>query len=152
MKNPLPATLWFLRHDAGAGLLQKNGFVFKSHPTNDEPTYVRDRFHLFRKGFWIEKDDHYLLYRNPSRGFYRLNKEKDPMGVPGRGEERVRLEDGFREIEKILQSHEDFVTQKMGPSYRPALISKMPRAEKRYAKNWKMYFCSEARSHSTSSL
>lgn len=147
LKNPLPATLWFLRHDAGVGLLEKNGFVLTKHPTNDQPLYVRDRFHLFAQGFWFEKDDHYLVYRNPSRSFYRLSKDHDPMGIPGLGEERVRLEEGYHEVEALLNAHEDFIADQRGPGYRPGLIQKMPRAEQRYAKNWKVLFGCERRSY-----
>ena len=146
VKNPLPATLWFLRHDAGEGLLEANGFVRSKHPTNDQPLYVRDRFHLFRNGFWFEKDDYFLVYRNPSRSFYRLSKDKDPMGIPGNGEERVKLEEGYLQVEPFLTAHEDFVAEKFGAAYRYNLIQRMPRAEQRYAKNWKVRFGCERRS------
>lgn len=145
MKNPLPATLWFLRHDAGVGLLQKNGFVLTQHHTNDQPLYVRENFHLFRNGFWYERDDYYLVYRNASRSFFRLSKDKDPMGIPDKSEKRVKLEDGFNEIEPILVAHERFVAEQKGTSYRPALIQRMPREEQRYAKNWKVLFGCERR-------
>lgn len=145
LKNPLPATLWFLRHDAAAGLLEENGFVLSQHPNTDQPLYVRDGFHLFSNGFWYDRDDYVLVYRNPSRSFYRLSKDKNPMGIPGTGEERVRLEDGFREIKSILTDHEEFIIRKRGTGYRPALIQRMPRAEQRYAKNWKVVFGCERR-------
>lgn len=146
LKNPLPATLWFLRHDARAGLLSENGFVLTQHPHHDKPLYHRDGFFLFNQGFWYERDTYYLVYRNPSRSFYRLSKDKDPLGIPGRGEERVRLEDGFREVQPILTAHEEFIVKRRGPSYRSALIQKMPRAEQRYAKNWKVSFACDRRS------
>jgi hypothetical protein len=140
VKNPLPATLWFLRHDAGEGLLEENGFVISKHPTNDHTLYVQNRFHLFRNGFWIEKDNYFLVYRNPSRSFYRITKDKDPMGIPGRGETRVKLQEGYQQIEPILTAHEEFVARQRGSGYRYTLIQKMPRAEQRYAKNWKVLF------------
>lgn len=146
MKNPLPATLWFLRHDATAGLLDENGFVLVEHPDYDRPLYAKDGFHLYNQGFWYDRGDHNLVYRNPSRSFYRLAKAKDPLSIPGSGEERVKLEEGFRIVERFLQSHEKFVIEKRGSGYRPALIQKMPRAEQRYAKNWKVLFCCERRS------
>ena len=62
------------------------------------------------------------------------------MGIPGRGEERVKLEEGYRQIEPILLAHEDFVAQQRGSGYRYTLIQRMPRAEQRYAKNWKVLF------------
>lgn len=140
VKNPLPATLWFLRHDAGEGLLEENGFVISKHLTNDQTLYVQKRFHLFRNGFWLERDDHFLVYRNPSRSFYRVTKDKDPMGIPGRGEERVKLQEGYQQIEPILTAHEEFVASQRGSGYRYTLIQRMPRAEQRYAKNWKVLF------------
>lgn len=145
MKNPLPATLWFLRHDAGVGLLEQNGFVLAKHPTNQHALYVRGQFYLFRNGFWFERDDYYLVYRNPARSFYRLSKDKDPMGIPGKGEQRVRLEDGYQEIEPFLMAHEEFVAKLKGSAYRTTLMQLMPRAEQRYAKNWKVLFGCERR-------
>lgn len=147
MKNPLPATLWFLQHDADVGLLEENGFVQSEHPSVDHPVYVRDNFHLHRNGFWKEAEDHYLVYRNPSRSFYRLDKDKDPCGIPGKGETRVGLEEGFRSVESILTEHEDFITKRKGSGYRPTLTQRMPRAELRYAKNWKVVFGCERRAY-----
>ena len=146
MKNPLPATLWFLKHDAATGLLEENGFVLSHHPSHDQPLYNKQGFYLFAQGFWYLQDVDQLVYRNPSRSFYRLSAEKDPKGIPGMGEERVRLEDGFREVEQFLTAHEEFVVDKMGTGYRPNLIQRMPRAEQRYAKNWKVVFSHERRS------
>ena len=145
MKNPLPATLWFLQHDAGVGLLQENGFVLTKHPDHDQPLYSRDGFYLFDDGFCYDCKTYNLVYRNPSRAFYRIAKGKDPLGIPGRGEERVRLEDGFKQIEHILVDHENFVNNQRGHRYRPGLIQRMPRAEQRYAKNWKVAFTCERR-------
>ena len=146
MKNPLPATLWFLKHDAAAGLLEQNGFVLTEHPDHDHPLYAKDGFHLYAQGFWYDRGDHNLVYRNPSRSFYRLSKTKDPIGIPGLGEERVKLEEGFKIVERFLQAHEEFVNKQRGSAYRPNLIQKMPRAEQRYAKNWKVLFRCERRS------
>jgi hypothetical protein len=146
VKNPLPATLWFLRHDATTGLLEENGFVLSQDPDYDQPLYTKDGFFLFAQGFWYNRGSHQLVYRNPSRSFYRLSLEKNPMGIPGKGEERVRLEEGFRQVEHLLTAHEEFVAQKMGSGYRPGLIQRMPRAEQRYAKNWKVVFSCERRS------
>ena len=145
MKNPLPATLWFLKHDAAAGLLEENGFVLCQHPDTDQPLYIRDGFHLFHNGFWYDREEYFLVYRNPSRSFYRLSKDKTPMGIPGTGEQRIRLEDGFREVEALLSAHEEFISQRLGSSYRSGLVQKMPRAEQRYAKNWKVVFGCERR-------
>ena len=135
-----------MRHDASTGLLQKNGFVLSEHPSSGKNLYVRDGFHLFSDGFWYEKPSHYIVYRNPSRSFYRLSKTKDPIGIPGKGEERLKLEEGFREVERFLADHEEFVAREKGSGYRAGLIQTMPRAEQRYAKNWKVAFGCERRS------
>lgn len=146
MKNPLPATLWFLRNDAASGILEENGFTPCQDSRSDHPLYSKDGFYVFAHGFWYDRGDHYLIYRNPSRSFYRLPKGRDPLGIPGLGEAKVRLEDGFRVVEPFLQSHEEFVARKMGSAYRAGLIQLMPRSEQRYAKNWKVAFSCEKRS------
>lgn len=146
MKNPLPATLWFLQHDAAAGLLEESGFTPTGKPGYPFPLYEKDGFVVSPQGFWYDRGDHLLVYRNQSRSFYRLPMGRDPLAIPGSGEERVHLDEGFQQVEWLLQAHEDFITAKMGSCYRAGLIQTMPRAEQRYAKNWKIAFGYERRS------
>jgi hypothetical protein len=146
LKNPLPATLWFLKNDATAGLLEESGFSLSQNSSPDDSLYSKDGFVVFSQGFWYDRGDHYLVYRNPSRSFYRLPKGRDPLGIPGMGEEKIRLEEGFRVVEPLLSAHEQFVTKRMGSAYRARLMQTMPRSEKRYAKNWKVAFRCEKRS------
>lgn len=145
MKNPLPATLWFLQHDAAAGLLEESGFTRTGRPGYPYPLYARDGFVVSPTGFWYDRGDHILVYRNQSRSFYQIPLGRDPLALPGTGEERIKLQDGFRQIQWILQAHEDFISEKLGRCYRAGLIQSMPRSEQRYAKNWKVAFGHERR-------
>lgn len=145
MRNPLPATLWFLKHDAQEGLLQENGFRPSESASADVPVFSRGNFYLHDHGFWVERSDHHLVYRNPSRSFYRLDKSRRPLEIPTIGETRVGLEEGFSVVASLLLEHETFIQERCGTSYRASLIKNMPRAELRYAKNWKLLFGSERR-------
>lgn len=145
MKNPLPATLWFLQHDASHGLLEESGFTRTGKPGIPFPLYSKDGFVVSPQAFWYDRGDHILVYRNQSRSFYKVPVGRDPMELPGVGEERVRLEDGFRQVEWLLRAHEEFISRKKGSTYRTGLVQLMPRSEKRYAKNWKVAFGCEKR-------
>lgn len=145
VRNPLPATLWFLQHDARHGLLEANGFR-RSSPTSLGPAvFHRDRFHLYAQGFWLDQEDSQLVYRNPCRAFYRLPKGRDPFSTPQADEERVGLEEGFLAIRDILSEHEEFIFERCGRSYRNGLLQMMPTSERRYGKNWKLLFGRERR-------
>lgn len=145
MRNPLPATLWFLQHDARQGLLEANGFE-RSKPTPGHPPVFRQaNFHLHSRGFWLEQAEGQLVYRNVARAFYRLPKERDPMAPPESGEERVSLQEGFCAVRNILQAHEAFVQERCGKSYRNGLLQMMPVSDRRYGKNWKLHFGLERR-------
>ena len=145
MRNPLPATLWFLQHDARHGLLEADGFE-RAHPTPAAPpVFRRGDFHLHPHGFWLDQAESRLVYRNACRAFYRLPKERDPLSLPQAGEEKVALEEGFLAVREILCSHEAFVQQRCGRGYRSGLLAKMPTSERRYGKNWKLVFGAERR-------
>lgn len=144
VRNPLPATLWFLQHDARQGLLEAGGFERSAPPAH--PTVFRQgRFHLHAQGFWLDQGDSRLVYRNPCRAFYRLPKDRDPLSLPQVGEEKVSLEEGFLAVRDILHAHEAFVLERCGRSYRNGLMQMMPVSERRYGKNWKLLFGSERR-------
>lgn len=145
MRNPLPATLWFLQHDARHGLLEADGFERSQSSCSDSPVFRRGDFHLHRHGFWLDQPESRLVYRNTCRAFYRLPKERDPLALPEAGEERVALEEGFMAVREILRSHEAFVQEQCGQSYRNRLLAKMPTSERRYGKNWKLLFGAERR-------
>lgn len=145
VRNPLPATLWFLQHDARQGLLEADGFE-RAAPTSSHPTvFHRGAFYLHSNGFWLEQDETRLVYRNPCRAFYRLPKDRDPLATPEVGEEKVGLEEGFLAVREILHSHEAFVQERCGRGYRNGLLQKMPISERRYGKNWKLLFGAERR-------
>ena len=145
VRNPLPATLWFLQHDARHGLLEADGFE-RSAPSAAHPTvFHRGDFHLHSQGFWLDQADTRLVYRNVCRAFYRLPKEQDPLSVPLAGEEKVGLEEGYLAIRDILHAHEAFVQERCGRSYRNGLLQMMPVSERRYGKNWKLLFGAERR-------
>lgn len=139
MRNPLPATLWFLMHDARQGLLEENSFVLTPHPSG-ETLYRRHRFFLHEKGFWLEGPDSRLVYRNTSRAFYSMPLDRDPLAAPSTGETRVALTEGFESVRKLLDAHEDYIQKRCGRGYRATLLRHMPRSERRYAKNWKLLF------------
>ncbi len=146
MRNPLPAALWFLHQDARDGLLEENGFSRDFRPGTGQAVFRRDKFFLYQHGFWVEQPDGRLVYRNSTRCFFRLNKDRDPLQVPEMGEQRVGLEEGFEAVQDLLQDHEHFIQERCGRGYRQNLLKKMPRAERRYAKNWKLLFGTECRS------
>lgn len=142
MRNPLPATLWFMLHDARQGLLEQNSFVLARHESG-ETIYQRHCFTIHQKGFWLDCQDSRLVYRNTSRAFYRIGMERDPMAPPAAGEKRVGLQEGFDAFKALLQDHEQFIQSKCGRGYRATLLRHMPRSERRYAKNWKLLFGAE---------
>lgn len=67
------------------------------------------------------------------------------MSTPEAGEEKVGLEEGFLTVREILESHEAFVQDRCGRSYRNGLLQMMPISERRYGKNWKLVFGAERR-------
>lgn len=145
MRNPLPATLWFLQHDARHGLLEASGFQ-KSGPTSARPAvFHRGNFHLYAQGFWLDEGDIRLVYHNLSRTFYRIPKDHDPFFLPKNIEYRVPLEEGFLAVRGILDDHETFISCECGRGYRNGLIHMMPTSERRYGKNWKLIFGRERR-------
>lgn len=144
VRNPLPATLWFLQHDARHGLLEADGFE-RSTPPSQPILFHRGDFHLHAHGFWLDQGETRLVYRNPCRGFYRLPRERDPLSMPEAGEEKVGLEEGFLAVRDILHAHEAFVLERCGRSYRNGLLQMMPVSERRYGKNWKLLFGRERR-------
>jgi hypothetical protein len=145
VRNPLPATLWFLQHDARHGLLEADGFERSAPSAAHPPIFRRDAFHLHSQGFWLDQEDTRLVYRNACRAFYRIPKDRDPLSMPEAGEERVGLEEGFLAVRDILNAHEAFVHERCGRSYRNGLLQMMPISERRYGKNWKLLFGSERR-------
>lgn len=145
MRNPLPATLWFLQHDASNGLLEEDGFERQPPTTVSPPVFHRGDFHLHSQGFWLEQDESRLVYRNTCRAFYRLPKERDPLAVPAADAQKVALEEGFLAVREILRSHEAFIQERCGASYRNGLMQKMPISDRRYGKNWKLVFGAERR-------
>ncbi len=145
MRNPLPATLWFLQHDASNGLLEADGFQRQAPTPASPPVFHRGDFHLHSQGFWLEQDESRLVYRNTCHAFYRLPKERDPLAMPTADAERVALEEGFLAVREILVSHEAFIQERCGSSYRNGLMQKMPVSERRYGKNWKLVFGAERR-------
>jgi hypothetical protein len=144
VRNPLPATLWFLQHDARQGLLEASGFE-RSAPSTQPTVFHRGEFHLHAQGFWLDQGETRLVYRNPCRAFFRLPAERDPLSVPEAGEEKVGLEEGFMAVRDLLQAHEAFVLERCGRSYRNGLLQMMPISERRYGKNWKLMFGRERR-------
>lgn len=139
VRNPLPATLWFLLHDARQGLLEQNQFVLFQH-SSGETVYQRHSFFLHQNGFWLDSPNSRLVYRNTSRTFYSMPLDRDPLEAPAAGEKRVALPEGFESVKKLLDEHEQFIQEQCGRGYRASLLSKMPRSERRYAKNWKLLF------------
>ncbi len=145
MRNPLPAALWFLHQDALEGLLEENGFSRQHSTASGQTLFRRDRFVLHQNGFWVEESSGHLVYRNSTRCFSRLQKDRDPLAPPRSGEVKVGLEEGFEAVADLLHAHEHFIEQRCGRGYRQRLIQTMPRAERRYAKNWKLLLGAERR-------
>ena len=145
MRNPLPATLWFLLHDARNGLIEADGFERAAVASTDHTVFRRGNFHFHSDGFWLDQPESRLVYRNTCRAFYRLPKERNPLSTPEAGEEKVALEEGFLAVRDILRSHEAFVQERCGRGYRNRLLAKMPTSERRYGKNWKLAFGVEPR-------
>lgn len=145
VRNPLPATLWFLQQDARRGILEAAGFERSPSQPGQPTVFRRGPFYLHAKGFWLDEGDSLLVYRNACRAFFRLPSDRHPLAIPEAGEEKVGLEEGFQRVRDLLWAHEAFVTERCGRSYRSGLMQMMPLSERRYGKNWKLLFSAERR-------
>ncbi len=139
MRNPLPVAHWLLLHDSRLGVLEDSGYTKHAHPECEGFVFTRDHFSVHTTGFWIDREDHRILYSRPGKRFYLSSKSVYPHAVP-LDAERLGLEEGFNEFFPILQRHEDWIRENLGREHRAGLFKTLPRAEKRYLKNWKVHF------------
>ena len=139
MKNPLPVAHWLLLEDSCSGLLEESGFVRHSLPQCEGNTFARDHFFVHSAGFWLDLDDHRLLYSRSGKRFYKVAPSVYPNAVP-LDAERVSLANGFEQVAGQLRTHEAWVNQNRGRSYRAEQFKKLKGSEKALPKELESAF------------
>ncbi len=125
--------------DADLGTLVGRGYTERPHPDGEGSIFRRDPLQFHVTGIWLVDGKSQVLYSRAQKRFFRTPVGTMPGSLPEEAE-RVALQDGYEILYPHLVEHEEWIAERFGPDYRIKLLTNLPADEKRYAKNWKLYF------------